>query len=132
MHQSFFLSLLFIDFFFTETNLKKQGLLPLTFSNPDDYDRIRPDDKISITGLKSFAPGKVSGVLRQRHNPSFNVCGRRFLLTHGPVSRLQPLTAVIKHCDGSQESVSLSHTFNETQIEWFKAGSALNRMKELQ
>uniref|UniRef100_M3ZEP9 Aconitate hydratase, mitochondrial n=1 Tax=Xiphophorus maculatus TaxID=8083 RepID=M3ZEP9_XIPMA len=84
-----------------ETNLKKQGLLPLTFSNPDDYDRIRPDDKISITGLKSFAPGK-------------------------------PLTAVIKHCDGSQESVSLSHTFNETQIEWFKAGSALNRMKELQ
>ncbi|XP_014910897.1 aconitate hydratase, mitochondrial [Poecilia latipinna] len=84
-----------------ETNLKKQGLLPLTFSNPDDYDRIRPDDTISITGLKSFAPGK-------------------------------PLTAVIKHCDGSQESISLSHTFNETQIEWFKAGSALNRMKELQ
>lgn len=84
-----------------ETNLKKQGLLPLTFTNPGDYDKIRPDDKISIIGLKSFAPGK-------------------------------PLTAVIKHCDGSEESISLNHTFNETQIEWFKAGSALNRMKELQ
>lgn len=49
-------------FFFlrTETNLKKQGLLPLTFANPQDYDQIRPDDKISIIGLKSFAPGKVS------------------------------------------------------------------------
>ena len=45
---------------------------------------------------------------------------------------LQPLTAVIRHADGSQHSISLNHTFNETQIEWFKAGSALNRMKELQ
>uniref|UniRef100_A0A3Q2E347 Aconitate hydratase, mitochondrial n=1 Tax=Cyprinodon variegatus TaxID=28743 RepID=A0A3Q2E347_CYPVA len=84
-----------------ETNLKKQGLLPLTFANSSDYDKIRPDDKISITGLKSFAPGK-------------------------------PLTAVIKHSDGGEESISLNHSFNETQIEWFKAGSALNRMKELQ
>lgn len=46
----------------TETNLKKQGLLPLTFADPQDYDKIRPDDKISITGLKSFAPGKVSNL----------------------------------------------------------------------
>lgn len=46
-------------FFHTETNLKKQGLLPLTFADPEDYDKILPDDKISITGLKSFAPGKV-------------------------------------------------------------------------
>lgn len=46
---------------FAETNLKKQGLLPLTFSNPSDYDKIRPDDKISIRGLKTFSPGKVSG-----------------------------------------------------------------------
>ncbi|KAI2658510.1 Aconitate hydratase, mitochondrial [Labeo rohita] len=84
-----------------ETNLKKQGLLPLTFSNPADYDKIRPDDKISIVGLKSFAPGK-------------------------------PLQAVIKHSDGSSETIELNHTFNETQIEWFQAGSALNRMKELQ
>uniref|UniRef100_A0A8B9KJP4 Aconitate hydratase, mitochondrial n=1 Tax=Astyanax mexicanus TaxID=7994 RepID=A0A8B9KJP4_ASTMX len=84
-----------------ETNLKKQGLLPLTFSDPQDYDKIRPDDQISITGLKSFAPGK-------------------------------PLIAVIKHIDGSSEKITLNHTFNETQIEWFQAGSALNRMKELQ
>ncbi|XP_074511516.1 aconitate hydratase, mitochondrial-like [Sebastes fasciatus] len=84
-----------------ETNLKKQGLLPLTFDDPHDYDKIRPDDKISITGLKSFVPGKA-------------------------------LAAVIKHSDGSQESITLNHTFNETQIEWFKAGSALNRMKEIQ
>lgn len=53
--------LIFPSFFLrTETNLKKQGLLPLTFANPQDYDKIRPDDKISIIGLKSFAPGKVS------------------------------------------------------------------------
>uniref|UniRef100_A0A8C2F3T4 Aconitate hydratase, mitochondrial n=1 Tax=Cyprinus carpio TaxID=7962 RepID=A0A8C2F3T4_CYPCA len=84
-----------------ETNLKKQGLLPLTFSNPADYDKIRPDDKISIVGLKSFAPGK-------------------------------PLKAIIKHSDGSSETIELNHTFNETQIEWFQAGSALNKMKELQ
>uniref|UniRef100_A0A672FUE3 Aconitate hydratase, mitochondrial n=1 Tax=Salarias fasciatus TaxID=181472 RepID=A0A672FUE3_SALFA len=84
-----------------ETNLKKQGLLPLTFANPSDYDKILPDDKISIRGLKTFAPGK-------------------------------PLTAVVKHSDGSEDTLELNHTFNETQIEWFKAGSALNRMKELQ
>ncbi|KAG5832485.1 hypothetical protein ANANG_G00291660 [Anguilla anguilla] len=84
-----------------ETNLKKQGLLPLTFADPHDYDKIRPDDKICIKGLKTFAPGK-------------------------------PLTAVIKHKDGSQDTIELNHTFNETQIEWFQSGSALNRMKELQ
>uniref|UniRef100_A0AAQ5ZSK2 Aconitate hydratase, mitochondrial n=1 Tax=Amphiprion ocellaris TaxID=80972 RepID=A0AAQ5ZSK2_AMPOC len=84
-----------------ETNLKKQGLLPLTFSNPSDYDKIRPDDKISIRGLETFTPGK-------------------------------PLSAVVKHSDGSEETLELNHSFNETQIEWFKAGSALNRMKELQ
>uniref|UniRef100_A0AAQ5XPR0 Aconitate hydratase, mitochondrial n=1 Tax=Amphiprion ocellaris TaxID=80972 RepID=A0AAQ5XPR0_AMPOC len=93
-----FFSVLFMH---TETNLKKQGLLPLTFADPSDYDKIHPDDKISITGLKSLSPGK-------------------------------PLTAVIKHSDGSQDRISLNHTFNETQIEWFQAGSALNRMKELQ
>ncbi|XP_054454742.1 aconitate hydratase, mitochondrial [Anoplopoma fimbria] len=84
-----------------ETNLKKQGVLPLTFSNPSDYDKIRSDDHISIRGLKTFAPGK-------------------------------PLTAVVKHSDGSEETLELIHSFNETQIEWFQAGSALNRMKELQ
>ncbi|XP_037320353.2 aconitate hydratase, mitochondrial [Pungitius pungitius] len=84
-----------------ETNLKKQGVLPLTFSNPSDYDKIRPDDHISIRGLQAFAPGK-------------------------------PLAAVVKHGDGSEETLALNHSFNETQIEWFQAGSALNRMKELQ
>ncbi|KAG7325930.1 hypothetical protein KOW79_010855 [Hemibagrus wyckioides] len=84
-----------------ETNLKKQGLLPLTFSDPRDYDKIHPDDKISIVRLQSFTPGK-------------------------------PLTAVLKHSDGSTENIQLNHTFNETQIEWFQAGSALNRMKEIQ
>lgn len=84
-----------------ETNLKKQGMLPLTFQNPADYDKIRPDDKISIKGLATFTPGK-------------------------------PLSAVVKHSDGSKDDFQLNHTFNETQIEWFQAGSALNRMKELQ
>ncbi|KAK7939978.1 hypothetical protein WMY93_003304 [Mugilogobius chulae] len=84
-----------------ETNLKKQGLLPLTFSNPSDYDKILPDDKITIKGLTTFTPGK-------------------------------PLTAVVKHSDGSVDTFELNHTFNETQIEWFMAGSALNRMKQLQ
>jgi len=83
-----------------ETNLKKQGMLPLTFADKADYDKIRPDDKISITGLTTFAPGT-------------------------------PLTAVLTHADGSQESIVLNHTFNQQQIEWFKSGSALNRMKEL-
>jgi aconitate hydratase len=83
-----------------ETNLKKQGMLPLTFANPADYDKIQPSDKISIVGLTSFAPGK-------------------------------PLKAVLKHKDGSKDEISLNHTFNEQQIEWFKAGSALNRMKQV-
>lgn len=84
-----------------ETNLKKQGLLPLTFSDPSDYDKIQPDDSISIVGLNEFSPGK-------------------------------PLSAVIKHSDGSSETISLNHTFNEGQIGWFKAGSALNKMKMMQ
>ncbi|KAJ1347256.1 aconitate hydratase [Parelaphostrongylus tenuis] len=82
-----------------ETNLKKQGMLPLTFANPADYDKIDPSDKISIIGLKGFAPGKQ-------------------------------LQAVIKKSNGSQVKINLNHSFNEQQIEWFKAGSALNRMKE--
>ncbi|XP_065533238.1 aconitate hydratase, mitochondrial [Lathamus discolor] len=84
-----------------ETNLKKQGLLPLTFADPADYNKIHPVDKLSIVGLADFAPGK-------------------------------PLKCIIKHPNGSQETIMLNHTFNESQIEWFQAGSALNRMKELQ
>jgi len=83
-----------------ETNLKKQGMLPLTFQSAADYDLITPRDKISITGLDSFKPG-------------------------------EPLTATIHHPDGSSDSIKLNHTFNSNQIEWFQAGSALNRMKEV-
>lgn len=83
-----------------ETNLKKQGMLPLTFANPSDYDKIQPTDKISLLGLSSMAPGK-------------------------------PVTCEIKHSDGSKDTIQLNHTFNEGQITWFKAGSALNRMKEM-
>jgi len=82
-----------------ETNLKKQGMLPLTFEDPADYDRIRPDDKISIIGLNDIAPGV-------------------------------PLTCHVKHLDGSTEQFNLCHTFNAGQIGWFKAGSALNKMKQ--
>ncbi|OQV12507.1 putative aconitate hydratase, mitochondrial [Hypsibius exemplaris] len=83
-----------------ETNLKKQGMLPLTFNNPADYDKIQPDDTISLTGLAGLAPGK-------------------------------PVKAVIKHKDGKKEEISLNHSFNDQQIEWFKAGSALNRMADV-
>ncbi|KAM0728053.1 Aconitate hydratase, mitochondrial [Formica fusca] len=83
-----------------ETNLKKQGLLPLTFADPADYDKIQPNDKISLLGLKDLAPGK-------------------------------PVKAQIKHKDGKVDTITLNHTLNEQQIGWFKAGSALNRMKEL-
>jgi aconitate hydratase len=78
-----------------ETNLKKQGMLPLTFANPGDYDRVREDDRVSILGLERFAPGV-------------------------------PLTMVLRHSDGSTEELPVRHTFNENQIGWFRAGSALN------
>lgn len=82
-----------------ETNLKKQGMLPLTFSDKADYEKVVPDDKVAITGLEDFQPGK-------------------------------PLNCVLTHSDGSTDTIVLDHTFNAGQIEWFKAGSALNRMKE--
>ena len=78
-----------------ETNLKKQGMLALSFINKDDYNRIREDDLISVTGLKDFAPGRN-------------------------------LTVTLRHADGTEESFEVSHTYNEMQINWFKAGSALN------
>ena len=80
-----------------ETNLKKQGMLPLTFADPGDYDKLQEDDRVSILGLTTFAPGV-------------------------------PLILVAQHKDGSQDRITLNHTFNEGQIEWFKAGSALNLM----
>ncbi|MCO6474781.1 MAG: aconitate hydratase [Melioribacteraceae bacterium] len=82
-----------------ETNLKKQGMLPLTFDNPSDYDKIQEDDKLSIIGLKELAPDKK-------------------------------LTLKIHHKDGSVDEAKLNHTFNENQIKWFKAGSALNLIAE--
>jgi aconitate hydratase len=82
-----------------ETNLKKQGMLPLTFANPNDYDKIREDDLLSIIGLTEFAPEK-------------------------------PFKLIIKHKDGKKEECLLNHSFNTAQIEWFKAGSALNLIAE--
>lgn len=81
-----------------ETNLKKQGMLALTFVNKEDYDKVQERDKISVKGLKEFTPGKN-------------------------------LTVELLHADGTKESFEVAHTYNEQQIEWFKAGSALNAMK---
>ncbi|TDQ79353.1 aconitate hydratase [Sphingobacterium yanglingense] len=78
-----------------ETNLKKQGMLGLTFDNKDDYDKIQEQDNIDIIGLTEFAPNK-------------------------------PLTLVLHHADGSEERITVNHTYNAQQIEWFKAGGALN------
>lgn len=78
-----------------ETNLKKQGMLALTFATPADYDKIQENDSFDIVGLTSFAPGKS-------------------------------LTVVANHLDGSKDEIIVNHTYNEAQIEWFKAGSALN------
>jgi aconitate hydratase len=80
-----------------ESNLKKQGLLALTFRNPDDYERIREDDRISLPGAINLVPGA-------------------------------DVECVIKHADGSQETVKLAHTLSEEHIRWFRAGSALNAL----
>lgn len=80
-----------------ETNLKKQGMLAVTFANEADYDKIQEDDTIDIVDLTSFAPDKQ-------------------------------LTLVLKHKDGSSDTIKVNHTYNAGQIEWFKAGSALNLM----
>ena len=78
-----------------ETNLKKQGMLALTFTDKADYDKIREHDLLSVVGLKDFAPGRN-------------------------------LKVVLHHEDGSKESIEVQHTYNEQQIGWFRAGSALN------
>jgi aconitate hydratase len=80
-----------------ETNLKKQGMLGLTFANEGDYDRFQEDDVIDITDLTSFAPEKQ-------------------------------LTIVLHHKNGTSDTIKVNHTYNAGQIEWFKAGSALNLM----
>lgn len=82
-----------------ETNLKKQGMLGLTFANEADYDKIKEDDTFNFIDLKDFAPNK-------------------------------PLTLELVHADGSSEKISLKHTYNAQQIDWYRAGSALNLIKE--
>ena len=78
-----------------ETNLKKQGMLGLTFDNKEDYDLVQEDDSIDIVGLTNFVPG-------------------------------EQLTIVLNHADGSSDRFNVNHTYNRQQIEWFKAGAALN------
>jgi aconitate hydratase len=78
-----------------ETNLKKQGMLALTFVNKEDYDKVEEDDTIDIIGVTNFSPGR-------------------------------PLTIVLNHLDGSIDKISVNHTYNQPQIDWFKAGGALN------
>ncbi len=82
-----------------ETNLKKQGLLPLTFSDPADYAKVREADRISILGLAKLAPGA-------------------------------PVKVVLHHADGTRDEISCRHSFNAEQIRWFKAGSALNVLRQ--
>jgi aconitate hydratase len=82
-----------------ETNLKKQGMLALTFADKTDYDKIQEDDSIDIIGLTTFAPNT-------------------------------PLTLVLNHKDGTSENISVNHTYNQQQIEWFKAGAALNIIRK--
>ena len=81
-----------------ESNLKKQGILPLTFHRPADYEKVEESDKVSILGLKELAPGKQVRIL-------------------------------LHHADGTSEEIFLNHSLNAEQIEWFKAGSALNVLK---
>lgn len=82
-----------------ETNLKKQGMLALTFADKADYDKVREADTFDILGLTEFAPGKS-------------------------------LTIQLNHADGTSEQFAVNHTYNESQIGWFKAGSALNLIKD--
>lgn len=84
-----------------ETNLKKQGVLALTFADKNDYEKIREDDTIDIIGLIDFEPNK-------------------------------PLTVVLRHVDGTNETFPVNHSYNWNQIKWFKAGSALNLIKKQQ
>ena len=81
-----------------ETNLKKQGVLALTFKNPDDYDRLEQGDKVSLVGLNEIAPNKS-------------------------------VKCIIQHENNQTEEVSLIHSYNDLQLEWFRAGSALNMLR---
>jgi len=82
-----------------QTNLKKQGVLPLEFSDPTDYEKVQETDRVSVHGLADLAPGK-------------------------------PLKVTFHHEDGSEDSVEVTHTLNSDQIGWFRAGSALNLLRD--
>jgi aconitate hydratase len=82
-----------------ETNLKKQGMLALTFADPADYEKIRQDDTIDLLGFDDMKPGKN-------------------------------LTVVLHHADGTEDRFEVAHTYNEAQIEWVRAGSALNKIRQ--
>jgi aconitate hydratase len=84
-----------------ETNLKKQGMLALTFTDPADFEKVQEDDVISIFGLDNFTPGV-------------------------------PLIMALDHADGRQHSIKVNHTYNEAQIGWYKAGGALNLIRQQQ
>ena len=83
-----------------ETNLKKQGLLALTFNDKEDYDKIREDDQFDIFGLTNFCPDKS-------------------------------LVLIVHHSDGNTDKMRVNHTFNKNQITWFKSGSALNAISNV-
>jgi len=82
-----------------ETNLKKQGMLGLTFNNENDYNLIQEDDTVNFLDLSDFAPGK-------------------------------PLSIEFVHLDGSRDVILTNHTYNQSQIDWYKEGSALNLIKK--
>ena len=82
-----------------ETNLKKQGMLAITFSNEADYNKIREKDELNFIDLRDFAPGKQ-------------------------------ITIELDHQDGTKDTIKVNHTYNEQQIEWFRAGSALNYLRK--
>ncbi len=82
-----------------ETNLKKQGMLALTFANPDDYEKVRQDDLVDIPDFSEMAPDK-------------------------------PLTIRLRHSDGSSDEFKVNHTYNQAQIDWVRAGSALNKIRQ--
>jgi len=84
-----------------ETNLKKQGILALTFSNPEDYEKILEDDKISLLELNGLSPGKQ-------------------------------VRCIVSHSNGEKDEILLNHSYNKSQIEWFKSGSALNVLRNKQ
>ena len=81
-----------------ESNLKKQGVLPLVFTDPADYDKVQEEDRISVCGLSGLAPGR-------------------------------PVEVVLHHREGNEDRIETRHSLNKEQIEWFKAGSALNVLR---